>query len=218
MNRREQALSLVQGSPEWRTARAGSLGASQIDDMLATVKSGGWGASRDNLKSLLVVERLTGKPVDGYVSQAMQNGTAREPMARAAYEFMNDCTTIQVGMVLHPTIAGSHASLDGLVGDDGVLEIKAPEHKAHIALLQGGKIPNAYELQCQWAMACSGRKWTDFISWHPDFPEPMQLFSLRIARNDKLITELELAVLIFLAEVDATVAELRNRYGMEQAA
>ncbi len=104
---------IKQGTPEWRAARCGSLGASDVADVLATVKSGAWGASRANVMSRLIIERLTGKPVDTYVSMAMQNGKDTEAEARAAYAFHIDRDVAERGLIRHPKLAGTHASPDG---------------------------------------------------------------------------------------------------------
>jgi putative phage-type endonuclease len=207
---------LVQGSEAWRLARAGSLGASQIGDAMAKTKTG-WGASRENLQATLVVERLTGKPVNGYKSQAMIEGTEREPQARAAYSFHTNAEVVEVGLVPHPTINNTHASPDGLIGNAGVLEIKCPEHKAHLDFLLTTTIPQKYALQCQWQMACTGRAWADLAFWHPDFPPAMQLAVCRVQRDDKLIAELEHEARVFLAEVAAKVEALTERYGQRAA-
>jgi hypothetical protein len=209
---------LRQGSEEWRLARCGSLGASQIGDALAEIKSG-WGASRDNLKTMLVIERLTGKPVNGYTSQAMLTGIEREPTARMEYAMKMGVEVKEVGLIRHPTIKGTHASPDGLIGDEGLLELKCPEPKAHLEFLLGSKLPKKYILQCNWQIICCQRQWVDFVSWNPDFPPEMQMFIQKVNRGDGLaIRTLETMVSEFLAEIDATVAELTARYPFAQAA
>jgi len=202
---------MEQGSDEWIAARVGSLGASRLHEALARTKTG-YGASRANLLAELACERLTGVPADKYVNAAMQNGIDREPQARAAYAWHCDADVVEIGLIKHPTIANSHASPDGLVGEEGLVEIKAPQPATHLATLLGDAIPRKYLLQMSWQMACSGRKWCDFVSWCPAFPEPMQLFVKRIHRDDALIETIEGEAREFLSEVDATVAELRARY------
>lgn len=209
-------IELIQGTEAWRAARAGSLGASQVADALAKTKTG-WGASRANLKAQLVVERLTGLPSEGFTNAAMQWGTEQEPEARLAYEFRTDAEVAQVGLVPHPTIKGTHASPDGLVGDDGLLEIKCPQSATHIDTLVGQSIPGKYQTQMLWQMACTGRQWCDFVSFDPRMPEEMRLFVKRLGRDDTRIAELEAEVSAFLTEVDATVAELTRLYGLPDA-
>jgi putative phage-type endonuclease len=200
-------LTLVQGTDEWRAARCGSLGASRVADALAKTKTG-WGASRDNLIAELVAERLTGVPTEGYTNAAMLHGTATEPQARAAYEFRTDATVTEVGLIRHPRIAGTHASPDGLVCDDGMIEIKCPNTASHIATMRGGNIPARYLTQMQWQMACAERTWCDFVSFDPRMPEHMRFFVKRLNRNDVLIAQMEKDVAAFLAEVDETIAAL----------
>jgi putative phage-type endonuclease len=208
---------LIQGSPEWKAARCGSLGASRLADAVARTKTG-YGASRANLMAELLVERLTGLPTEGYTNAAMQWGTEKEPEARTAYEFRADVDVAQVGIIKHPTIAGTHASPDGLVGDDGMIEIKAPNTATHVETLLDGEIAGKYIIQMQWQMCCSGRQWCDFVSFDPRMPESMSLFVKRVLRDEARITELEAEVRKFLAELDAKVSELRDRYERKEAA
>jgi putative phage-type endonuclease len=208
---------LIQGSEEWKLARCGSLGASRLADAVARTKTG-YGASRANLMAELLVERLTGIPTEGFVSSAMQWGTEKEPDARAAYEFRSDVEVAQVGIVPHPTIVGTHASPDGLVGDDGLIEIKCPGTATHVETLLGDEIPGKYVTQMQWQMACTGRAWCDFVSFDPRMPESMSLFVKRVQRDDVRIAELELEARKFLAELDAKVSDLRTRYERKAAA
>lgn len=202
---------IIQGSPEWHALRAGKVTASRIADVVARTAKG-WGASRDDYAGEIISERLTGLPREGFTNAAMQWGTDTEPKARRAYEWEECCTVDQVGFVAHPTIAMSGASPDGLVGVDGLVEIKCPKTHTHIETLRGGAIANKYLLQMQWQMACTGRLWTDFVSFDPRMPLHMQFHRRRVNRDDKLIASLEADVTAFLAEIDETVAELSRLY------
>lgn len=206
-----EATALVQGTDEWRLARAGSLGASQIHEALARTKAG-WGASRANVMAQLIVERLTGQPTEGYMNAAMQWGVDTEAQARSAYQFMRDAEVKEVGLVLHPRICGTHASPDGLVGADGLVEIKCPTSATHIEALSGASLASKYVTQMQWQMACTERAWCDFVSFDPRMPVAMQLYVLRVKRDDKAISELERQVSEFLAEMGSKLAFLRSRY------
>lgn len=207
-------LDIPQGSPEWQQARCGSLGASMISDALAKTKSG-WGAMRANLQTRLLIERITGVPQDSYQSQAMIDGIDREPDARAAYCFLAGAEVQTVGLIRHPEIDGSHASPDGLIGDNGVLEIKCPQPSAHLAALLGEPIPQKYLYQMLWQMRCADREWADYVSYSPQFPVEMQLVWKRVPRDDKMIASIESEVRIFLSELDEKVSQLRSRYGGE---
>jgi putative phage-type endonuclease len=206
-----------QNSPEWLAARCGSLGASSISDMVSKTRTG-WGASRFNLAARIVCERLTGTPQDSYTNAAMQWGHDTEPQARSMYEFMKNITVTQVGLVLHPSIDRSHASPDGLVGDDGLIEIKCPNTATHIETLLNEDVDGKYVKQMQWQMACCGRSWCDFVSFDPRLPAEMQMFVQRVQRDNDFIAELEREARLFLAEIDRTIETLSSKYLHREAA
>lgn len=204
---------LLQGTDEWRQARCGSLGASQIADAMARTKTG-WGASRRNLMADLLVERLTHKPVERYVNAAMQWGTATEPEARAEYEFQKDVEIAPVGLIRHPTIKGTHASHDGLVGADGLVEFKCPLTATHLETLLGGSVPGEYVTQMQWQMAClPERQWCDFVSFDPRLPQKLRMFCKRVPRDPGYILQLEGNVRDFLEELENKLHDLTLVYG-----
>lgn len=202
---------MEQRSEDWFNIRLGKVTASCIAKVTAKTKSG-WGAERANYKAQLVAERLTGQRQDSFTSPAMQWGNDTEEAARVAYAFLEGQTVLEEAFVIHPTIADAGASPDGLVGDQGLVEIKCPNTSTHIETLKGASIPAKYVGQMQWQMACTGRRWCDFVSFDPRMPEEMQLFVNRLDRDDDLIAELEQAVRDFLAEVEADVAQLSNLY------
>lgn len=200
-------IDLIQGSPEWLAARCGKVTASRVADVVAKTKTG-WGASRANYMAELIAERLTGQPAESFTNAAMKWGTETEPLARAAYEFFRDQTVRQVGLVPHPTIPQSAASPDGLVGDDGLVEIKCPNTATHIDTLLGQTVPGKYITQIQWQLACTERQWCDFASFDPRMPAHLSLFVKRVFRDDKRIEELEADVTVFLDELDENLAAL----------
>lgn len=198
---------IEQGTPEWFAQRMGKVTASRISDIIAKTKTG-VSASRGNYLAQLVAERLTGQTADTFKSGAMQHGTETEPMARMAYEAETGLMVGEVAMIEHPTILMTGASPDGLVGEDGLVEIKCPNTSTHIATLLADKAPSGYIPQMQWQMACTGRAWCDFVSFDPRMPEDMQLFIKRVPRDNALIAEYEAEVVKFLAEVQETVDKL----------
>lgn len=202
-------MELIQRSPEWYQARLGSLGASRIHEALARTKSG-WGASRANLMATMICERLTGLPQDSFQNAAMLHGIETEPDARTAYEFMTGCRVTEVGLVRHPTIEHSHASPDGLVGDDGLLEIKCPSSATHLDSLLGEEIAGKYVTQMQWQMACTGRAWCDFVSFDPRLPEGIRIIIRRVPRSPTMISSLEADVKAFLLELHEKVERLHH--------
>ncbi len=201
--------NIIQGSMEWHQARCGSVGASQIADVMARTKTG-YGASRANLMARVICEKLTGVPSESFTNAAMQWGTETEPQARAAYELETGNQVTEVGIVKHPTIIGTHCSPDGLINDDGLIEIKAPTTATHIDFLLSGDIDGKYIKQMQWQMACTGRPWCDFVSFDPRLPVNLQLKIVRVMRDEVVIYEMETEVKKFLDEVSGKVKKLQE--------
>lgn len=206
---------IIQGSPEWFTVRLGKVTASRISDVMAKTKNG-WGASRANYMAQLIAERLTGEAQESFSNAAMQWGTDHEPDAKAAYEFYTDTEIASVGFVHHPKLSMSGASPDGLVGPDGLLELKCPNTSTHIDTLLGQTAPEKYMSQMQWQMACADRLWCDFVSFDPRMPEPMRLFVTRIMRDDERIEEMEGLVTAFLVELDQKLFALSALYPLQR--
>ena len=201
---------IEQGTPEWFAQRCGKVTASRVADIIAKTKTGA-AASRGNYMAQLVAERLTGQPAESFKSTAMQFGTETEPMARMAYETQIGMLVDEVAMIPHPTIEMSGASPDGLVGHDGLVEIKCPNTSTHIETLLDEKVPSKYVTQMMWQMACTGRAWCDFVSFDPRMPEDMQLFIKRVPRDNEKIASLETEVVKFLGELDDLLAKLLER-------
>lgn len=202
---------ILQNSEEWRQARCGSLGASQIALALARTKTG-WGASRANVMATIIAEKLTGVPEEGYVSEAMRRGKELEAEARLAYELRTGAGVQQVGLVRHPTIVGTHASPDGLIGEHGLIEIKVPNLATHVDYLISQQIPMNYQQQMAWQLICTGRKCCDFCSYAPQLPASMQLFIRPFTLPETWAKEMESEVATFLKEVDRKVDDLRHLY------
>jgi putative phage-type endonuclease len=200
---------MEQRTDEWFAARLGKVTASKVSDVVAKTKSG-YGATRSTYMTDLAIERLTGNPTEFYANAAMQWGTDVEPQARAAYEFLNDAVVVEEGFIEHPSIPMSGASPDGMVNDEGMLEIKCPMSKTHYATLLSGKIAKKYIDQMQWQMACAGRQWCDFVSFDPRMPEGLDFFCKRVDRDDEYIGELETEVSKFLEELNEQVTKLEG--------
>ncbi|HUD74947.1 MAG TPA: YqaJ viral recombinase family protein [Terracidiphilus sp.] len=191
----------------WKMSRLGRATASRVKDVIAETKKGPSTSRRKYLIELLA-ERLTGMPAKQFVSEAMLWGNSTEPQARAAYEQSTGKTVEQVWFIDHPTIPMSGASPDGLVGDDGLLEIKCGETATHLTFLLEKKINPDHVTQMQWQMATTGRKWCDYASFDPRLPVALQLSVVRVPRDDAAIEAMEKAVIEFLAELDAAVKSL----------
>lgn len=201
---------MEQRTEEWFEARMGCVTASRTADVMAQTKSG-YSASRANYMAELICEKLTGERQGGFSSAAMQWGTETEPQARMAYEIMTGATVVETGFVPHPEIAGFGASPDGLIGDDGLIEIKCPNTATHIDTLLSDKVPGKYITQMHVQMLCTGRKWCDFVSFDPRLPVELQMFTKRVERDDKLAEEIVTEVQKFLAEMEAKIDQLKAR-------
>ena len=210
---------LQQGTDEWRQARCGSVGASDAPRVVRRTKTG-YSADRDSLMAEKVLERLTGVPVEIFKTQAMLQGTAREPEARLLYQMVRGVEVEEAGLVSHLTVKGSHASPDGWVlhpGDTaiaGLIEIKSPLPAKHLDTLLTETISSDHVVQMQWQMACTVSPWCDYVSFNPDFPPAMQLWIKRVHRDSALIAELEREIATFIKELEGKVAKLSQRYRM----
>lgn len=197
-----------QRSEEWFSLRAGKFTGSRFADLMARTKSGP-SAVRDNLIATLAVERITGTCVETYSNAAMQRGTELEPEARAAYEAHIGDLVLEVAWVQHPGLNFVGVSPDGLVGEDGLLEVKCPSAMAkHLGALRSGQHAVEYKWQLQGQMFVTGRQWVDAVSYDPRWPADMRLAITRVCRDEKAIEELEHACLLGNAEVEAIVKEL----------
>lgn len=197
-----------QGTDEWRLARAGIATASCFADVMAKVKSGE-AASRRNYRTDLVVERLTGKPLDSFTTAAMKQGIEREPFARMAYEAKTGRIVQEVGFFRHDTLEAG-ASPDGIAAHSIGLEIKCPERSAHLTYLKLKDEPPEYTWQIQGQMWICELEGVDFVSYNPDFPEHLQLVVRRIRRDEAAIEQLAAEVAKFMDEVRAEEQQIRS--------
>lgn len=205
---------MQQQSEAWFSARLGKVTASRVKDVMAKGRGKEPSATRRNYMMQLLCERLTGQKEEGFTSAAMQRGNELEPMARLAYELMQDCEVQEVGLILHPTIEGFGASPDGVIllpSGKGGLEIKCPNTAQHIAVLQSGKHDPQYEWQMLAQMACAELEWVDFVSFDDRLPEELQYACFRFERDEKRINEMESAVVEFLEELAALEIDMKER-------
>lgn len=205
----QEPEDIEQRTDAWYQARLGKCTASRVADAVRKLKDGRPAATRENYKAELLIERLTGKPFEGYVSQAMMRGTELEPVFRSEYQMATGNRVELVGFVQHPVINLAGASPDGFVGEHGMVEFKCPEPAQHIRTLLGEPIDKDYIHQVQFQMACTGRQWVDWGSFNPQFPEELQLKLIRVARDQAFIDKLEVEVMKFLQDVDEEEQKLR---------
>jgi putative phage-type endonuclease len=202
---------ILQGSHEWRQLRAGLITASNVDSVMATVKSGE-AATRAKYRIRLAFERISGLvDEDTFDSEYMRWGREKEPEAREEYEIATCQYVREVAFIKHPRLRAG-ASPDGLVGQDGGVEIKCPSSPVHFEYIETERIPSSYRRQILMNLACSERKWWDFVTYDPRIPDlSLRLFIIRVNRSEveKEIEEMEKAVEAFDADVEATVARIK---------
>ena len=199
---------MEQRTQEWYSARLGRVTASGVCNVLAKLKTGKEAQPRADYRMQLVAERLTGLPADKYQTPAMAWGVENEADARFMYEERTGNMVVQVGFIDHPTVDFSGASPDGLVGDDGLIEIKCPSTRIHIETLLAKACPEKHIHQIQWQMACTGRHWCDFVSFDPRMPEGLEMFVCCVKRDDEYIAMLETEITAFLAEIQQIIEKL----------
>lgn len=177
-----QVINVEQGSDEWLRARLGVPTASCYAKLITT--QGKRSAQADGYINELIGQRITGEIPETFKSDAMQRGNDLEPQARAYYELVTDNEVNEVGLIINDIGAG--CSPDGLIGNDGGLEIKCPKLSTHIGYLRAGKLPTAYVQQVQGCMYITEAEWWDFMSFHPD----TESLIIRVYRDEDFIIAL----------------------------
>lgn len=200
-----------QGTREWRIARMPYVTASDVAKAMAK----GSGATRANYMAKMLCEELSGQPVNGYKSSFMQNGNDHEPIARRAYELITGKTVQTVGFAYLPD-ERLGASSDGLVDDDGEIEIKNVIPAEQIRMLTTRKIKSEYLKQIQTQLYVYDRKWCDFISQslgddeYGRLPDHLRYCIIRVERDEETIAEIRKEVAKFHAEKDALKLKLQS--------
>jgi putative phage-type endonuclease len=207
---------IEQRSAEWFAARCGKLTASEFASILDVRKDGKPTAKREAYFNQIVAELLSGEPDVGFTAKATEWGQQWEATARAEYEIATGRLVTNAEFAIHPSVPYVGASPDGLIGSDGVLEIKCPYSKAvHIATVRAGHMPDEHTAQVQGQMWVTGREWADFVSFDPRFKHPQQrLFIQRVKRDQAYIEKLHTACFAFWSEVQAEVNRLGGAEGI----
>lgn len=190
-----QILQLEQRSQEWYQAKLGIPSASNFDKIVTI--DGKPSKQRTKYMYQLAGERASGQSEESYQSAAMLRGIEIEAEARNFYELTSGFDVVQVGFCLSD--CGRYgASPDGLVGEDGIVEIKCPTLAVHVEYLLNGKLPSDYFQQTQGQLYVTGRKWSDFISYYPRI-KPLVV---RIERNEEFIKSLDCELNLFCQELE----------------
>jgi hypothetical protein len=228
---------LEQGTHEWFAARLGRVSASRIADAMSYLtrasgdkKAGASSAKRDDYLLEKATELITRVPADHYVSKPMEIGTQYEGEARIEFWMRSGLEIQETGFVLHPTLDYLGASPDGLIGQDGGLELKVPLISTHMDYLLADEIPTIYRPQVFCEMLCCEREWWEFASYcppdiYPDLPDRFRLFRKRVTRSDAvleiggkeyrgddLFRKMEEEAINFMGEAVALVENLSARF------
>ena len=197
-----------QQSDRWLKNRLGRITASRICDVMAYLKRGGESEARKKYRRELVAERITNRAEDNYVSPEMERGSALEEEARERYELATGKMVCPVGFVLHPKFDFAGASPDGLIDDDGCLEIKCPKTVTMLDWLDTKQIPEEYVYQIQWQLACTGRQWTHFMAYDDRLPEETRYLVIQAERDEAMIQAIENEVVKIHEEAEAMIQKL----------
>lgn len=205
-------INVMQGTQDWYNLRLGIPTASQFHRIITPV---GLKPSSAAAKYACekVAERILGFPMEFVQSGAMVRGSAMEESAAAWYEFHREVETRTSGIFLNDD-RNVGASVDRLVGDDGILEIKCPLAPNHIANLLGVNDGAEHFLQCQGQMWITGRKWCDLLSFFPELPPSL----IRVERDEKAIEALASEVDRFCVRLDFAERRVRESMGLEHVA
>jgi predicted phage-related endonuclease len=204
---------IEQRSEQWFADRAGRITASRFVDAIAMNKrTGAPTAARDTYMRSIVAEILSGRPRHSVSSQSLSWGTEAERFAIQAYELDRGVFVEESGFIVHPEFDYIGGSPDGLVGNDGLIEIKCPhDEQVHIGTWLDG-MPTDHIPQVQGNLMVTGRKWLDFISYDPRQSERFQLYVQRIGRDDEYINSVLLPGLhAFWADVQKMVKVIEEK-------
>lgn len=214
LNLEQRAGATKQGTPEWYAARCGKITASCFGKVMTPgrSKTATWGQTAISYMYEVLGERLTGKPADIINSKYLEWGHVHEPTARSLYGWVRGKVIQLVPFVVHPTLPNVGGSPDGYVGEDGLAEIKCPfTARNHLETIHANEIVDKdYQWQCQGNLWVTGRKWLDFISFHPDFPEELQIHVIRVERDEDMIQELADRVERFDQQIEGKLAKIRK--------
>lgn len=212
----------LQGTPEWLQARAGVITASCFADAISKVsrvsgkrRPGDWSATSDKYAADLAIERISGKPYgEPPKTWVLNRGHELERLARLAYEARTSLMATETGIVLTDDRLFGY-STDGLVGADGLIEIKAPVDSLKIVEILETDDLSEYMHQMQGGMWITGRRWCDFIMYVPDLElAGRDLYVRRVMRDDDFID----AMVLELAAFARRVSDREYLFRMKDAA
>jgi putative phage-type endonuclease len=202
-------IECAQGSQEWKAARIARVTASRFGDVMSNGRGNAPSATAKSYMFDLISESLTGKPSDEISAKSLEWGNKHEPEARAIYSMITERNVDRVGFAIHGKYPLVGASSDGLVGDDGCIEIKCPFNSTvHLKTMMTGCVPSEYHWQVQGGLWVLDRQWCDFISYDPRMPQSHRLVVIRVERVQLEIDKLEEKIEAFLGEMATLTDEI----------
>ena len=200
-----------QGSAAWVEARLGIPTASEFSRIITP--GGKLSKSRDGYMAELLAEWALGEPVGDFLgTDWTERGHILEGEARAAYGLLRDADVTEVGLCYPGEDRWAAASPDGLIGDDGLLELKCPKASTHLLWLANGVLPKQHVLQLQGQLWVTGCDWADFMSYHPGLPP----FLVRVEPDEHIMCSLNVNMPTFIEELLAGRERL-SKLGVEPA-
>ncbi len=196
-----EIIDCVQGEPGWFAARLGIPTGSKFSTVMAKGKSGGTSKTRFDYMLDLIGEQMTGEPASSFSNGHMARGSEMEATARAAYCFQSDNVVDQVGFIKNGYCG---VSPDGLIADDGMLEIKTRLPRLQLALILKDKVPPEHKAQIQGGLWIAERAWCDFVSYSAKIP----IFIKRVYRDEEYISRIAEEVDMFNADMDELLRQL----------
>lgn len=198
-----------QGTQEWLNDRSTVITASMMGTVMAKGRGSAPSITRTKYMRNLANAIVTGNPApEGYKNAAMQEGNDREPESRDYYGMISRNTVTEHGLIYLDENKRIGASVDGLINDDGNLELKNPNLETHLGYLLDGGLPTAYVKQVQAQLWVTGREYCDFVSYHPDAFKMMHRF--RVERDEAMIRLIKTASFLFIAELDQMVETFKS--------
>ena len=198
-----RAFKHEQGTQAWLMSRLGCPSASNFHKLISP--TGKQSTQANSYVCEMISQCFTMEIPETFSNEWMERGNELEPKARQYYEMARGVTVQEVGFCKHDTLECG-ASPDGLVGDQGGLEIKCPAPSTHCQYLMDGTVPAKYIPQIMGCLWITGRQWWDFVSYH----ETMPALLVRVERDEEYIGKLADAVEKACKEIEAGVNAIRK--------
>lgn len=199
-------MNILQRSDDWYAERCGKVTASRVKDLNAKPSKG---KALNALGLTILAERLTGVQKETPTNFYMQWGIDNEPHAIAAYENETGFFVNGTGLIDHPFIEMFGASPDGLVSENGQIEVKCPDTTTHLNTLLTKEVPEEHIPQITSQLACTRREWCDFVSYDPRLEPELQIIIIRVFAKDLNIEGLERDVRAFNRVIEEAKASLK---------